>query len=51
MSVEGAFGAGVLPGVEGVRVMVPRDRLSEARDGAEAFDGTRDDAPTPVPGA
>jgi hypothetical protein len=31
--------------------MVPRDRLSEARDAAEAFDGTRDDAPTPVPGS
>ena len=50
-SVEGAFAAGVLPGVEGVRVMVPRDRLAEARQAAEAFDGTRDDAPTPIPGA
>jgi hypothetical protein len=49
-SVEGAFAAGVLPGVEGVRVMVPADRLTEAREAAEAFDGTRDDAPTPVPG-
>ena len=50
-SVEGAFAAGVLPGVEGVRVMVPADRLDEARQAAEAFDGTRDDAPTPVPGS
>ena len=50
-SVEGAFAAGVLPGVEGVRVMVPADRLEEARQAAEAFDGTRDDAPTPVPGS
>jgi hypothetical protein len=50
-SVEGAFSAGVLPGVEGVRVMVPADCVDEARQAAEAFDGTRDDAPTPVPGA
>jgi hypothetical protein len=50
-SVEGAFAAGVLPGVEGVRVMVPADRLTEAREAAEAFDGTRDDAQTPIPGA
>lgn len=50
-SVEGAFGSGVLPGVEGVRVMVPGDRVEEARQAAEAFDGTREDAPTPVPGA
>ena len=49
-SVEGAFEAGVLPGVTGVRVMVPSDRLDESRQAAEAFDGTRDDAPTPVPG-
>ena len=48
-SVEGAFSAGVLPGVEGVRVMVPADRVTEARQAAEAFDGTRDDAVTPVP--
>jgi hypothetical protein len=51
VSVEGAFEAGVLPGVAGVRVMVPRDRLSEAREATEAFDGTRDDSPTPVPGS
>ena len=51
VSVEGAFSAGVLPGVEGVRVMVPADLLDEARQAAEAFDGTRDDAPTPVPGS
>ena len=50
-SVEGAFSAGVLPGVEGVRVMVPADRLEEARQAAEAFDGGRDDIKTPVPGA
>jgi len=50
-SVEGAFSAGVLPGVEGVRVMVPSDALSLAREAAEAFDGSRDDTPTPVPGA
>ena len=49
-SVEGAFSAGVLPGVVGVRVMVPADRLADARDAAEAFDGTRDDVPTPTPG-
>jgi hypothetical protein len=50
-SVEGAFSSGVLPGVEGVRVMVPADRVEAARQAAEAFDGTRDDAPTPVPEA
>ena len=50
-SVEGAFSSGVLPGVEGVRVMVPADKLADARQAAEAFDGTRDDAPTPVPQA
>ena len=50
-SVEGAFSAGVLPGVEGVRVMVPSDRLDEARQASEAFDGTRSDVPTPVPGS
>ena len=50
-SVEGAFSAGILPGVEGVRVMVPADCLDEARQAAEAFDGTRDDRPTPVPGS
>ena len=49
-SVEGAFSSGVLPGVEGSRVMVPADRIEEARQAAEAFDGTRDDLPTPVPG-
>ena len=50
-SVEGSFSSGVLPGVEGTRVMVPADRIEEARQAAEAFDGTRDDAPTPIPGA
>jgi putative signal transducing protein len=50
-SVEGAFSAGILPGVEGVRVMVPADRVEEARQAAEAFDGTRDDVPTPIPGS
>ncbi len=50
-SVEGAFAAGVLPGVEGVRVMVPRDRLDESREAAEAFDGGRDDSATPIPGS
>jgi hypothetical protein len=30
--------------------MVPADRIDEARDAAEAFDGTRDDLPTPIPG-
>ena len=48
-SVEGAFAAGVLPGVEGVRVMVPADRLADARQAAEAFDGNADDRPTPTP--
>lgn len=38
-SVEGAFSSGVLPGVEGVRVMVPADRVAEARQAAEAYDG------------
>ena len=38
-SVEGAFSAGVLPGVEGIRVMVPADRLEEARQASVAFDG------------
>jgi len=50
VSVEGAFASGVLPGVEGTRVMVPDDCIEEARDAAEAFDGTRDDLPTPIPG-
>ena len=50
-SVEGAFASGVLPGVEGTRVMVPADRIEEAREAAEAFDGSRDDVPTPIPGA
>jgi hypothetical protein len=36
-SVEGAMSAGVLPGVEDVRVMVPKERLAEARTAAEAF--------------
>ncbi len=49
-SVEGSFSAGVLPGVEGIRVMVPGDRIDEARQAAEAFDGSRDDEPTPIPG-
>lgn len=51
VSVEGAFEAGVLPGVAGVRVMVQHDHLGEAREAAEAFDGAREDAPTPVPGS
>jgi hypothetical protein len=42
-SVEGAFSSGVLPGVEGTRVMVPADRIEDARLAAEAFDGTHDD--------
>ena len=50
-SVEGSFSAGVLPGVEGIRVMVPAERIEEARQAAEAFDGTREDAVTPVPEA
>lgn len=50
VSVEGAFASGILPGVEGTRVMVPADRIEDARDAAEAFDGTRDDAPNPNPG-
>jgi hypothetical protein len=41
-SVEGSFSAGVLPGVEGVRVMVPADRVEEARNAADAFDGSND---------
>ena len=49
-SVEGSFSAGVLPGVEGIRVMVPADRLEAARDAAEAFDGSRGDDATPKPG-
>lgn len=49
-SVEGSFSAGVLPGVEGVRVMVPADKLADARQAADAFDGTNDDRPTPTPG-
>jgi hypothetical protein len=48
-SVEGAFSAGVLPGVEGVRVMVPADKVADARQAAEAFDGSNDDRPTPAP--
>jgi hypothetical protein len=48
-SVEGAFSAGVLPGVEGVRVMVPADKLRDARQAADAFDGSSDDRPTPTP--
>ncbi|MCL2723825.1 MAG: hypothetical protein FWD69_05250 [Polyangiaceae bacterium] len=39
VSVEGAYSAGMLPGVEGVRVMVPADRIDEARLAAKAFDG------------
>ena len=37
VSVEGAFASGVLPGVEDVRVMVPKDRLAEATEAAKAF--------------
>lgn len=51
-SVEGSFSAGVLPGVEGIRVMVPADRLEEAREATEAFDGgdsASSSKPTPVP--
>ncbi len=44
-SVEGAFSAGVLPGVEGVRVMVPADRVTDARQAADAFDGESGDGP------
>ena len=47
VSVEGAFSTGLLPGVTGTRVMVPSDRIEDARDAAEAFDG----AATPIPGA
>ncbi len=36
-SVEGAYAAGVLPGVASVRVMVPRDRLEDAQKAASAF--------------
>lgn len=39
VSVEGAQSAGVLPGVENVRVMVPKDRLDEAQRAAAAFAG------------
>lgn len=38
-SVEGSFSSGVLPGVEGTRVMVPADRIDDARQAADAFDG------------
>lgn len=38
-SVEGTFAAGVLPGVEDVRVMVPAERFDEAKKAAQAFDG------------
>lgn len=48
-SVEGAFAAGVLPGVEGVRVMVPAAKLTEARQAADAFDGANDDPATHTP--
>ncbi|AKV04841.1 hypothetical protein AKJ09_11504 [Labilithrix luteola] len=41
VSVEGAFSAGVLPGVQDVRLMVLADRIAEAREAAEAFDGER----------
>jgi hypothetical protein len=50
ISVEGAFSAGLLPGVEGIRVMVPANRLDEARQAAEAYDGKADDT-TPTPDA
>ncbi len=44
-SVEGAFADGVLPNASGgVRVMVPTDRLDEAIEASEAFDGEH--APT-----
>lgn len=36
-SVEGAFSTGVLPGVAEVRVMVPKERLDEARAVDQAF--------------
>ena len=39
VSVEGAYVAGLLPGVEAVRLMVPADRIDEARLASEAFDG------------
>ena len=39
VSVEGAYSAGVLPGVEDVRVMVPAARIDDARQAARAFDG------------
>lgn len=38
-NVEGAQAAGVLPGVEDVRVMVPKERLEEAEKAAAAFGG------------
>lgn len=47
-SVEGTFSAGLLPGVEGVRVMVPNEKLLDARQAADAFDGTNDDPPMPT---
>ena len=46
VSVEGAFTADVLPlhtSVMGTRVMVPADRIEEAREAAEAFDGQPSD--------
>jgi|GEM_PF-2385128 len=36
-SVEGAFAAGLLPGVTKVRVMVPREAIEDAKRVAEAF--------------
>jgi hypothetical protein len=51
ISVEGAFAAGMLPGVEGIRVMVPADRVDEARQAADAFDGANDSVVPPKPAA
>ncbi len=43
VSIEGAFAAGVLPGVEQIRVMVEGARIDEARNASCAFDGDRCD--------
>ncbi|MCL2779686.1 MAG: hypothetical protein FWD73_16975 [Polyangiaceae bacterium] len=45
VTLEGVYSAGLLPGVESVRVMVPSGRLGEARLAAEAFDGKTFDPP------
>lgn len=42
-SVEGAFSAGVLPGIAEARVMVLAERLEEATEAVRAFDGTSGD--------